>query len=275
MISTKTVDELLDQAKFRQSFEVLPQGDTFKDLSTIIVIPTRGTREEKANLNCPECKHKIEYTQTIVSGFHPMFTEAFKRLIKPMNVPVLEMIVPGREVGEAYNMAIETIFKNPGLKNFKYMLTVEDDNIIPFIPDSQGPLMMLYEDISKGYDVAGGLYWTKGVPSMPLLYGDPKEGNKATAGMFKVRYDWQDQPEGPIECNGMGCGFTLWKLDIFRDKRLKKPFFKTVNENNKKGQQMYTQDLYCFEKVRKLGYKVCVDTRVKVGHLDVKSGQIY
>lgn len=274
MIETRTVDELMGQARFRQAFEVLPEGDTFKDLSTVIVIPNRGTRDEKNHLNCPKCKHKIEYTKTTVSGFHPLFVESFKRLIKPMNVPVIEMVVPGREVGDAYNMALQTIFNSPGLKDFKYMLTVEDDNIIPFIPDSQGPLMMLYENMDK-YDVIGGLYWTKGVPSMPLIYGDPKEKAKSVKGMFKVRFDWKDKEEGPIECNGMGMGFTLFNLDIFRDKRVKKPYFKTVSENTKKGSTAYTQDLYFFEKIRKLDYKVAVDTRIKIGHLDVNTGQIY
>ena len=286
-IQIKTINQLLKGAKFRDNFKILPQGKTFKDLSTIIIIPNRGTQEEKKELQCKKCKTKNEYVSYVQGGFDPVFVQAWKNLVKPMNVPVLEMVVPGREVGAAYNTGIEMILNNPALSKFKYILTVEDDNIIPG-PNPQmpqGPLMTLYEDIEQGFDVAGGLYWTKGSPSMPLIYGDPKEvrGKKNVndqAGMFKVRFDWQKKPLAPIECNGMGCGFTLFKLDIFKDKRLSKPWFKTVNgwlkkDDGKEGPASYTQDLFFFEKIRKLGYKVCVDTRVKLGHMDFKTGQIY
>lgn len=274
-ITPKTVDQLMKEARFRDNFKVLPKGKTFKDLSTVIVLPVPGDQRTKKSTNCPKCNHKVEYNETTVSGLSPIFVESFKRLIKPMNVPVIEMMINGYEVGDAYNLAVDTILSNPGTKDFKYMLTVEWDNIVPFIPNSQGPLMMLYEDIEKGFDVAGGLYWTKGQPSLPLIYGDPKETRKAKAGMFKVRFDWRDKPEGPIECNGLGMGFTLFKLDIFRDKRMTKPYFKTLQENTENSQKVYTQDLFFFEKARELGYKVAVDTRIKVGHLDFKSGIIY
>lgn len=274
-IPAQTVNQLLDDAKWKRAQEELPSGDTYRDLSTIIIIPTRGTRTEKENLNCTKCGEKNEYVSTTVSGLHHIFVEAFKRLIRPMNVPVIELVIPGMEVGAAYENAIRGILANEQLSKFKYILTIEDDNIIPFIPGTQGPLMLLFDAIEKGYDVAGGLYWTKGEPSMPLIYGDPKEESKDPAGMFKVRFDWKNVEPGPIECNGMGMGFTLFKTEIFKDKRLEGPFFKTVAEHVDGGTKMYTQDLYFFEKIRKLGYKVCVDTRVRIGHLDVKTGIIY
>src|SRR3990167_1851156 len=185
-VNIQTVDQLLEQAQFRDSFKVLPKGDTFKNLSTIIIIPTPGAISEKRKLNCKKCKTLNEYEYTSINGLNPVIVESLKRLVKPMNVPVLEMMVNGMEVGDAYNKAIEMILANPALNGFKYVLTLEHDNIIPFIPNTQGPLMMLYEDIEKGFDVAGGLYWTKGNPSMPLIYGDPRENRDTKAGMFKV-----------------------------------------------------------------------------------------
>lgn len=294
-ITTKTIDQLLKQARFRQSFEVSPTGKTFRDLSTIIIIPTRGVQEEKKTHICSKCKTKSEYISTTVNGMSPIFVEAWKRLIKPMNVPVLEMVVQGMEVGVAYSTAIENILANPALNKFKYILTVEDDNIIPFMPNTQGPLMMLYDDIEKfKLDVVGGLYWTKGNPSMPLLYGDPRKKREAPEGMFKVRFpakkqkpkrygklndDGSDWTDGEIVlCNGSGMGFTLFKMDIFKDSRLKKPFFETISDhgtNEKPGIRQYTQDLQGMERIRELGYKIAIDTRVKIGHLDVKSGIIY
>lgn len=293
-ISIKSINQLLDQAKFRESFNELPKGKTFQDLSTIIILPNRGTTEEKKDLICKKCKTKNEYISTTSHGMHPIFVEAWKRLIKPMNVPVLEMVVQGMEVGAAYSAAIEQIMANPMLSKFKYVLTVEDDNIIPFMPNTQGPLMMLYEDIDKGYDIVGGLYWTKGNPSMPLLYGDPKKTREAPEGMFKVRFpakvqkkvkpgtinkdghDWYDGEL--VECNGSGMGFTLYKMDIFKDERIEKPWFKSISDHGtdkNPGIRQYTQDLWFFEKARNLGYKVAIDTRIKIGHLDIKSGIIY
>lgn len=276
MKNMTTVDELLERAKFRNAFEVLPQGDTYKNLSTIVIIPVRGVSEEKGKLNCKKCKTPNEYTTSIGSGMHPLFVQSYYRhLVRPMNVPWIEIVPNGYEVGDAYSKTIEQILSNPQLNTFKYILTVEDDNIIPFIPNTQGPFMMLIEDMEKGYDVAGGLYWTKGTPSMPLLYGDPKEKKETSAGMFKVRMDWQKKKPGPIECNGMGMGFTLFKMEIFKDARIEKPWFKTVSEHGDQTPKQYTQDLQFFEKIRKLGYRVCVDTRIKLGHLDVKTGTIY
>ena len=78
-----------------------------------------------------------------------------------------------------------------------------------------------------------------------------------------------------MEVNGLGMGFTLFKLDIFKDKRFKKPWFKTVSDHGKNGPRQYTQDLWAFEKLRALGYKHAVNTMVKLGHLSFQDGRIY
>lgn len=290
-IPVKTINQVMDEAKWRKALENAPRGDTFRDLSTIIIIPTRGSQTEKGMLNCKKCKTKNEYDSAVISGIDYRFFQAFRNLIKPMNVPVLEIFVPGMEVGAAYSQTIEGILSNPMLNKFKYVLTIEDDNLIPFISETQGPLMMLYDDIEKGFDVAGGLYWTKGTPSMPLIYGDPKENRKSASGMFKVIFPsnkplkktWKEgqivtgewTPGDIVECNGMGMGFTLFKMEIFKDTRIKKPWFKTLNDHSKLGPRLYTQDLQFFEKIKKAKYKVCVDSRVRLGHLDRKTGIVY
>lgn len=295
-VKPKLVTDALAHARFRESFNQLPKGRTFQDLSTILVLPTPGVSEEKKSLNCSKCGHANEYIATTSSGLHPMFVEAWKnKLIRPMNVPFLEMIITGMEVGAAYTQAVEAILSNPSLAKFKYILTLEHDNIIPLMPGTQGPLMMLYETMAKGFDVVGGLYWTKGIPSLPLIYGDPTNPDpKRPEGMFHVRYaspkqnpkrvgkvnssgsDWHDGEI--VECNGLGMGFTLFKTDIFRDARLEKPWFKTLGDHGnpeQPGVRQYTQDLYFFEKARKLGYRCAVDTRVKLGHLNFQTGEIF
>ncbi|TSC51860.1 MAG: hypothetical protein LiPW41_807 [Parcubacteria group bacterium LiPW_41] len=213
------------------------QGNTYKDLSTIIVIPTRGIVHAKA-------------------------VSSWWALIQPMNQKCTKVFAVGMEVGEAYNNMIEQILANEELSKWKYILTLEEDNLPP--PDG---LLRLYENAEE-YDVIGGLYWTKGEEGQPMIYGEGKEGD--------LHFRPQPPSKDIQECDGLGMGFTLFKTKIFKDERIEKPWFKTCQEfSPEKGAKMYTQDLYFFEHIRKLGYKVACDTRVKVGHLDVNTDIVW
>lgn len=210
----------------------LLRGKIYQDLSTVCIVPTRGMISAKV-------------------------TQSWMGMMMPMNQKFTRIFMIGLEVGEAYSSAIEFILSDPELSKWKYILTLEEDNLPP--PDG---LLKLYENIEQ-YDVIGGLYWTKGEGGQPMIYGDINDKE------FNFR------PQPPIndiqECNGLGMGFTLFKTDIFRDERIEKPWFKTLQEwDSEKGARGYTQDLYFFEKIKKLGYKVACDTRVKVGHYDVE-----
>ena len=67
-------------------------------------------------------------------------------------------------------------------------------------------------------------------------------------------------------------GFNLFKLSIFQDPKVPKPYFKTCQEHTPNvGTKVMTQDLYFFENIHRLGYKVACDTRVKVGHFDAQN----
>jgi hypothetical protein len=209
----------------------LQTGKTYQDLSTVIICPTRGMITAKV-------------------------VQSWMGLIRPMNQKVLGPIfIVGMKVGDAYTAAIEMILNNPDLSQWKYVLTIEEDNL----PSPDG-LLKLYENIDN-FDVLGGLYWTKGEGGQPMIYGDPQDK------------ELNFRPQPPVkeiqECNGLGMGFTLFKMDIFKDPKVEKPWFKTCQDwDPQKGAKVYTQDLYFFEKIRKLGYKVACDTRVKVGHYD-------
>jgi hypothetical protein len=61
-------------------------------------------------------------------------------------------------------------------------------------------------------------------------------------------------------------GFNLWRLKMFRDERLRKPWFKTVADHTGVG----TQDLYFWSDARKYGYRCAIDCSVKVGHYDLE-----
>lgn len=245
------------------------RGDTYKNYSTLIVIATRGKKKHVFNHECPSCSHQFTSEHEIQMGLHPWVVESQKRMIKPMNVPIYDMTLSGHEVGEAYCAAIDQLLTNDGLKGFNYVLFCEDDILIPYIPDSFGPMIELFKHLET-FDVASGLYWTKGEPSLPLIYGD---GNIDSPVPFSVNTNWKQGDV--VEVNGCGMGFALMKRSIFEDPRLEKPFFKSVNEMQGTVAKGYTQDLYFYEKIKKLGYRICVDTGIRVGHLDVTTDKVY
>jgi hypothetical protein len=222
----------LHNADLEATVERLNKGKTYRDLSTIIICPTRGMIPDRV-------------------------VQAWMGLIRPMNQKVIgPLFIRGYEVGEAYNMAVEMVLSNVELSKWKYILTVEEDNMPP--PDG---LMKLYEGMDQ-YDVVGGLYWTKGEGGQPMIYGDP------AVQPFSF-IPQAPKPDTLQPANGLGMGFNLWKVDMFKDPKLPRPFFKTLNEFIPGvGVKSYTQDLYFFENAGKLGYKFACDTRVKVGHYD-------
>lgn len=225
----RLVDEQAGRLNHYRSKEIL-QGNSYKDVSTIIIIPTRGM-------------------------IHCKVVGSWWNLIMPMNQKCTRVFASGMEVGEAYNNMIEQILADQNLSKWKYILTLEEDNIPP--PDG---LIRLYENMDK-FDVIGGLYWTKGEEGQPMIYGEGKDD------------DIHFRPQPPVkdiqETDGLGMGFTLFKMDLFKNPKIEKPWFKTLQDwSSDKGTRLMTQDLYFFEKIRKLGYRVACDTRVKVGHYD-------
>jgi hypothetical protein len=210
----------------------LNKEKTYRDLSTIIVCPTRGMIPAR-------------------------IVQSWQGLIRPMNQKVIGPIfMEGMEVGEAYNQVIQMALENPELSTFKFILTIEEDNAPP--PDG---LIKLYESIDD-YDAVGGLYWTKGEMGQPMCYGDPK----TMPLNFIPRVP---EPDSINPSNGLGMGFTLFRMEMLRDKRFTYgKWFETKQEVVDGGVQMYTQDLWFFQKARELGYKFACDARVRVGHYD-------
>lgn len=205
----------------------------YRDLSTVWITPTRGSMG----------------TRVAFSWLHVM---------GGFNQPLCKICVEGYEVGKAYNEAVSLILSNPALSKFKFMLTVEEDNTVP--PDG---LLKLYESIQK-FDVVGGLYWTKGEGGVPMIWGDP-----ANPGTFIPQAPKKDSLQ---ECNGVGMGVTLFRMDIFKNPGfVQGRWFETTGEIG----NVKTQDLDFCMKASKMGYKFAVDTRVKCGHYEKETGIIW
>lgn len=222
----------LHNTNLEQSIERVEKSKMYKDLSTIIICPTRGL-------------------------FPTRVVQSWMKLIRPMNQVVAGPIfAESMQVDEAYNALISYILNNDYLKKFKYILTIEEDNL----PPADG-LIKLYESIDE-YDVVGGLYWSKTENGFPMMFGDPSNGIYDSA------------PQIPkygevVKVNALGMGFNLFKLDMF--KQIEGPWFKTVEQED----GLMTQDFYFYRKAAEKGFICACDCRILVGHLDTKNDKVY
>ena len=232
-------------------------GSTYKDSSTVVVIPTRGIeRDENGNL-----------TGGVA---HPVI-QSWLGLIAPMNQKRAILFASGHEVGKAYDALIANILQHPELSKWKYVLTLEDDNIQP--PDAHIRLLESIEQFNL--DAVSGIYFTKGEVNMPMAYGDPAEYERTGVMDFRPRDIREALAAGQMmRVNGIAMGCGLWRMSLFRE--ITSPWYVTLNDMMPgKGVVGMTQDLEFCQKARLRGKTFGVDMRVKVGHLDVESGIIY
>jgi hypothetical protein len=206
----------------------LTKEHAYKDLSCIQIVPAFGTIPTK-----------------VVASWLNTYT--------PPNQKFVRLFAVGMEVGQAFSSTIESILQHPDLQNYKYILTLEHDNIPP--PDGIVRLLNRLED-NPEYSAIGGLYYTKGAGGCAQIWGDVKDP------VLNFRPQLPDSNGGLVECCGTGMGFTLFKLDMFKDDKLEKPLFKTTNST--------TQDLQFWQDARKYGYRCAIDCSVKVGHYDLE-----
>jgi hypothetical protein len=174
----------------------------------------------------------------------------------PPNNGVVRIAALGMEVGEAYSTAITQVLADPNLSEWEYLLTLEHDNLA-----AGDAVLKLLERMEQHPELAciGGLYFTKGVGGVPQIWGDVRDP------VPNYRPQLPDPNGGLVECVGTGMGFNLWRMAMFKDERLRRPWFVTQREGG-----ISTQDLYFWGDARKYGYRCAVDCSVKVGHLDLK-----
>ena len=182
-------------------------------------------------------------------------------LIFPPNNGVVRILAIGAEVGAAYSEAIEGVLAHPELSQWEYILTIESDNM----PPADGVLKLLKDmDEYPQYDCIGGLYFCKGDGGCAHIWGDPKDPVLNFRPLVPI-------PDTVMECNGSSMGFHLWRMKMFKDKKLRKPWFKTIAGAEGVG----TQDLYFWGDAKKYGYRTAVDTSVKTGHYDVANDIVW
>lgn len=177
-------------------------------------------------------------------------------LVFPPNQATHRMAAIGLEVGEAFSNSISEIISHPELGQWEYLLTIEHDNC----PPSDGLVKLIKRmEAHPEFSCIGGLYWTKGEGGVPQIWGDPTDP--------VINFRPMPPVDGQlVECCGTGMGFNLWRLKMFKDERLRRPWFKTVAGADGVG----TQDLYFWGDARKYGYRCAIDCDVKVGHYDLE-----
>lgn len=215
-----------------QSTKRIIEGGSWKHQRIVVIIPAAKTMSSKVALS-------------------------HWNLIFPPNQAVFRMLALGMEVGDAYSQAIASILSHPDLSQWEYILTLEHDNT----PPADG-VVKLIKQMEAHPELAciGGLYWTKGEGGVPQIWGDAKD----------PVLNFRPQPPVPgqlVECCGTGMGFNLWRMSMFKDNRLRKPWFKTSAGIDGVG----TQDLYFWGDARKYGYRCAIDCDILVGHYDAAS----
>jgi len=114
----------------------------------------------------------------------------------------------------------------------------------------------------RGYDAVSGLYSVKLDPPVPMAFGDPVIPNDFTPRRVSAAI----RDKRVIEVNGIAMGCAVWRKETFR--QVSRPWFATEDGT--------TQDIYFCKKAKKeVGARFGVHCGVKVGHLDVKTGQVF
>src|SRR5882672_11300698 len=93
-------------ADLNKAVSKLEKSAQYKDLSTIIIIPAFESVPTKS-------------------------VAAWLNMYNPPNQKIGRLFAVGMEVGEAYSKTIEAVIGHPELSKYKYLLTLEHDNVPP------------------------------------------------------------------------------------------------------------------------------------------------
>lgn len=233
----------------------------FRDCSTSILMPTRGMIHVKV------MRAQLQALQAW-----------------PMNQKKVNFDVAGLEVGAAYQYLTETALEHDFTKNWPFIATWEDDNIPPAngmerlfdaihacidCGDAIEPATWLCPAGHRGIDGISGIYYSKTIPPIAMAFGDPQSEELE----FRPRNVAEAVEAGAvIEVNGIANGFSLYRAELFR--KMEKPWWETRSGTHEEGAA--TQDLlFCRRAKEELGARFAVHCGVRVGHMDVTTGQVY
>lgn len=174
---------------------------------------------------------------TATAYFHQKFVQSLMALQYPSNTDAFHSIVTGYQLPFARNRIVEEALKN----NSDYLLFIDADMIFP--PD------LLIKLLAHDKDICNALAFRRIKPHYPCIFKFDN-ANKC--------YQTMSYTKGLLEVEATGMAAILIKTDVF--KSLKKPWY-YYRDN------LFSSDLTFCENVRKAGYKIWVDSDLKIGHL--------
>jgi hypothetical protein len=248
------LEEYGPDALFDRTF----RGDSYHEKSVVMFVPSITPR---ICLDTNKPPHDLAPRD---SGIPLKVVDSWLSLQTPANHKFTRRRIENCEVADAYNHVVALILGDDELSTWRYLLTVETDNI----PPPTGLLQLVSDMEASRFDAMGGIYWMKGEDGVPMAYGRPEDIPRNMRPFVP--------PAGAVTpVNGLGMGFTLFSIDMF--KRIPPPWFKTVHEwIPGAGMERYmTQDMYFFEHAAKYGFSFAVNTKVRVGHLDDRTGIVW
>lgn len=135
-------------------------------------------------------------------------------------------------------------------ENMDYLFMIDDDMISP---------VDLFERLYKHQkDIVGALAFTRFAPHKPVIYILTEGYDPVEKKDYYISQSYLTYPKDTlVECDAVGFGAVLIKVDILRSMR--RPWFVAATGRGEDIQ-------FCFD-ARKAGFKVFMDTATKLGHL--------
>ena len=112
-------------------------------------------------------------------------------------------------------------------------------------------MIRLGEDIDQGWDMVGGIYFRREIPTSPLVY-------RVIDGETGKAEVWKDYPRDQLfQCAGFGFGAVMMTTELL--KRVGDYAFTPMNH--------LSEDLSFCARAWEAGARIACDSRVKVGHV--------
>ena len=178
------------------------------------------------------------------AGFirNSLFLDFYGQLEKPAGTLITS--THGASPANGRNMMIQAAIE----QKCTHILFMDDD----MAPQKDSLMKLLAHDL----DIVGGLYLMRNYPHFPLAFDEAWEDGQNRHLLLSP------ETHGLIEVTNTGLGFCLFKIDVF--KKMEGPFWIRLGEIQPDG---WCDDIGFFNRARKAGFKIFVDTNVTIGHL--------
>lgn len=154
-------------------------------------------------------------------------------------------------IGKVFTaLARERIAEEAVKSDMDYLFMIDDDMICE--PD-------IFERLyNHEKDIIAGLAFTRSNPHSPVIYKLSKGFDEVTKSNYYTNYTVFDYPKNTlVECDAVGFGGVLIKCKVL--KQMKKPWFMSTASSG--------EDIYFCHKAGESGFKIFMDTSVKMGHV--------